>query len=51
MKYYSKTWEDVARTLASSDDYKNGLNRTNAFEEDIDQIINQLFLMRFAKIF
>jgi len=53
VKYYSKTWEDVARTLASSDDYKNGLNRTNAFEEDIDQLIDQEIdtLERAKKIF
>lgn len=40
-KNYAKSWEDVASTIASSDDYKNDINRTNIFEDDIDAIIKK----------
>ena len=39
MKHYSKSWEDVARTIAFSNDYENEIKRTNIFEDDIDALI------------
>lgn len=38
-RYYSKTWGDVAKTIGSSDDYKNELDKSNSFDDDLDDLI------------
>ena len=37
-KKYAKTWNDVAATVAFSDDYKSDINRVRHFKDDIDVI-------------
>jgi hypothetical protein len=37
---YSKSWGDVARTIGSTDDYKEELDKTNSFDETLDALIN-----------
>ena len=38
-QYYSTTWGDVAKTIGNSDDYRNELDRTNSFDDSLDEII------------
>jgi hypothetical protein len=38
-RYYSKSWGDVAKTIGSSDDYRNELDKTNSFDETLDDLI------------
>lgn len=38
-KYYSKSWGDVAKNIGSSTDYKNSLDKTKSFDDDIDALI------------
>ncbi|MCF7569544.1 transglutaminase-like domain-containing protein [Sabulilitoribacter arenilitoris] len=39
-KSYSQTWKDVAKTIGSSDDYKNQLDKTNSFDDELDDLIS-----------
>ncbi|MBS9462287.1 DUF3857 domain-containing protein [Flagellimonas sp. 389] len=39
-KSYSRSWSDVAKTIGSSDDYKNQLDKTNSFDDEIDDLID-----------
>jgi len=39
LKNYSKSWGDVAKTIGYSDDYEDEIEKTNIFEDDIDQLI------------
>ena len=36
---YAQTWGEVARTIGSSDDYKNQLDKTNSFDDILDELI------------
>lgn len=38
---YAKSWSDVAKTIASSNDYKNELDKTNSFDDELDQLIDE----------
>ena len=38
--YYAKTWKDVAETIGSSSDYKNDLDKTNSFDDELDDLIS-----------
>jgi hypothetical protein len=38
-KYYSLTWEDVAKSIYKYDNFGNELNKTNYFEEEVDALI------------
>lgn len=38
-QYYSKTWGDVAKTIGSSSDYKKELDKTNSFDDTLDDLI------------
>lgn len=38
-KYYSQTWEDVAKTVNKYDTYKYGLKKKSYYKDDIDQLI------------
>ena len=40
-KSYAHSWSDVAATIGSTDDYKNQLNKTNAFDDDIDALLRE----------
>ncbi len=39
-RYYSQTWGDVAKTIGNDDDYKNELDKTNSFDDELDEIIS-----------
>lgn len=39
VKSYSQTWKDVAKTLNESDIFKKDINKSNYFDDDLDQII------------
>nr|WP_299384932.1 transglutaminase domain-containing protein [Allomuricauda sp.] len=36
---YSRSWSDVAKTIGNSDDYKNKLDKTRSFDDEIDSLI------------
>ncbi|PQV48284.1 transglutaminase superfamily protein [Jejuia pallidilutea] len=36
---YAQTWGEVARTIGSSDDYKNQLDKSNSFDEELDELL------------
>lgn len=36
---YAQTWKDVAQTIGSSDDYKNELDKTNSFDDELDALL------------
>lgn len=36
---YSQTWGDVAKTIGSSDDYKNELDKKKSFDDTIDSLV------------
>ncbi|MEO1033666.1 MAG: transglutaminase domain-containing protein, partial [Bacteroidota bacterium] len=38
-QYYSKTWGDVAKMIGNTDDYKNELDKTNSFDDSLDELI------------
>lgn len=38
-RYYSKTWGDVAKTIGSSDDYKNELDKLKSFDDILDNLL------------
>ncbi len=38
-KSFAKTWSDVAKTIGNSDDYKNQLDKTRAFDDEIDLLL------------
>lgn len=39
-KSYAQTWADVAKTIGSSDDYKNKLDKTNSFKDELENLIS-----------
>ena len=39
IKYFTKTWEDVALNFYDSDDFGDELSRTRYFEDEIDQLL------------
>lgn len=39
-KSYSTTWADVAKTIGSTDDYKNELDKTRAFDDELDVLMS-----------
>ena len=36
---YAQTWGEVARTIGSSDDYKNQLDKSNSFDDELDELL------------
>ncbi len=36
---YAQSWKDVAQTIGSSDDYKNELDKTRSFDDEIDALL------------
>lgn len=36
---YSQSWSDVAKTIGSNDDYKNQLDKTNSFDDELDALL------------
>lgn len=38
-KYYAQSWGDVAKTIGSTDDYRNGLDKTKSFDDDLESLI------------
>lgn len=38
-KSFSQTWNDVAKTIGNSDDYKNQLDKSNSFSEELDALL------------
>ncbi len=38
-RYFSKSWGDVAKNIGGSSDYKNSLDKTKSFDDDIDALI------------
>lgn len=36
---YAQTWEDVAKTIGSSSDYKNDLDKTRSFKEELKTVL------------
>lgn len=36
---YAHSWSDVAKTIGSSDDYKNQLDKTRSFEDELDALL------------
>ncbi len=38
-KYFAKTWGDVAKTIGSTEDYKEELDKTRSFDDTLDAII------------
>ncbi|WP_339916861.1 DUF3857 domain-containing protein [Yeosuana marina] len=39
IKYYSTTWEDVVKTIYTSSDFGNELDKTGYYEDDVDALI------------
>ena len=39
-KSYAQTWGDVAKTIGSSDDFKNELDKTRSFDDDLDDLLS-----------
>lgn len=39
-KSYAQSWADVAKTIGSSIDYKNQLDKTNSFDDELDALIS-----------
>ena len=52
-KYYAQTWGDVAKTIGNDDDYKNELDKTNSFDDTLDELIsdNQTEMDKMKSIF
>ncbi len=38
-KSYSQTWQDVAKHIGSTSDYKNELDKTRAFDDELDALL------------
>lgn len=38
-KSYAKSWGDVAKTIGNSDDYKNQLDRTGSFDNELESVL------------
>ena len=38
-RYYAQSWGDVAKTIGNDDDYKNQLDKTNSFDDILDELI------------
>jgi len=38
---YARTWGEVARTIGSSDDYKNKLDKNNSFDDVLDNLLTE----------
>ena len=38
-KSFSQSWGDVAKTIGNSDDYKNKLDKTRSFDDELDALI------------
>jgi len=38
-KDYASSWGDVAKTIGNSDDYKNKLDKTNSFKDELDDLL------------
>ncbi|PRX57856.1 transglutaminase domain-containing protein [Flagellimonas meridianipacifica] len=36
---YAQSWKDVAQTIGSSDDYKNELDKTRSFDDELDNLL------------
>ncbi|SHJ46745.1 transglutaminase domain-containing protein [Pseudozobellia thermophila] len=49
-KSYSQSWGDVAKTIGSSSDYKNELDKTRSFKNELDPLLqgktNQLEILK-----
>jgi hypothetical protein len=39
-RYYAKSWQDVAKTIGSTDDYKKQLDKTKSFDDNLDAIFS-----------
>ena len=39
-KSYSRSWGDVAKTIGNSDDYKNKLDKTNSFKDELEELLS-----------
>ena len=39
-RYFAKSWGDVAKTIGSDDDYKNELDKTNSFDDILDDFVS-----------
>ncbi|KPM32392.1 Transglutaminase domain-containing protein [Croceitalea dokdonensis DOKDO 023] len=39
---YSQSWADVAKTIGNTDDYKNELDKTRAFDDELDAVLSGL---------
>ncbi|UJH68230.1 DUF3857 domain-containing protein [Allomuricauda sp. SCSIO 65647] len=39
-KSFAKSWSDVAKTIGNSEDYKNKLDRTNSFDDELDALLS-----------
>lgn len=52
-RYYAQDWGDVAKTIGNDDDYKNELDKTNSFDEALDELIsdNQTQIDKMKSIF
>ena len=52
-RYYAQNWGDVAKTIGSDDDYKNELDKTNSFDDELDNLIsdNQTEIDKMKSIF
>jgi hypothetical protein len=38
-KSYSRSWQDVAQAIGNTDDYKNELDKTNAFDDELTGLL------------
>lgn len=38
-KSFAKTWSDVAKTIGNSDDYEDQLDKTRAFDDELDMLL------------
>ena len=36
---YAQSWQDVAKTIGSSDDYNNQLDKTRSFDDELDELL------------
>ncbi len=41
-KYYAQSWADVAKTIGSSDDYRNGLDKTRSFNDTLTNLVSEV---------
>lgn len=38
-RFFAKSWGDVARTIGSSDDYREELDKTKSFDDSLDELL------------